>query len=192
MQPATLLVIGIHREELAFGSAVAAGLDRQRIDVLTIDHGLSGRRPRADQRFHYDTLHRALYLQLLAHVRDHHRLVIDLHTGIDSGAPCADLFSRDIPRIAAVLARAQDLARRPRLIPLGAAQEGTCAETIIPEEVWNSTRFLYVGLEIYLPETGAGRAEDLAYARALIGTLAPPPSQPGAARSGARMSGRQA
>lgn len=174
MPPATLLVIGIHREELAFGSAVAAGVDRKRIDVLTIADGLSGRRPRADQRFHYDVLHRALYRQLLGHVRDHHRLVVDLHTGIDSGAPCADLFSRDIPRIAALLAGSRDLPFQPRLIPLGGAEEERCAETVIPEEVWRNARFLYIGLEIYLLESGAERAEDLAYARALVEALAAP------------------
>lgn len=174
MLPGTLLVIGIHREELPFGSAVVAGLDRERVDVLSIAHGLSGRRPRPDQRFHYDTLHRALYLQLLAHVQDRHRLVIDLHTGIDSGGPCADLFSRDIPRLSGLLARSQGLPFQPRLIPLGHAEEGAHAETVIPEEVWNNARFLYVGLEMYLPEAGSERVEDIAYARALIETLAAP------------------
>lgn len=174
MPPATLLVVGIHREELSFGTAVAARLDRARIDVLAIAEGVSGRRPRADERFRYDTVHRALYLQLLAHIRPGHRMVIDLHTGIDSGAPCADLFSRDVPALAARLAPAPGLPRQPRFISLGGPAAGTSAETAIPREIWDSRRFLYVGLEIYLPAPGAERAEDLDYARRLVEALAGP------------------
>jgi len=68
-RPATLLVIGIHREELAFGQAVAASLDPASVQVLAIPDGLSGRHPRSDQGFHWDTLHRVFYLQLRPHVR---------------------------------------------------------------------------------------------------------------------------
>lgn len=41
----TLLVIGIHREELAFGRDVVQGLEVEDLDVLEIPEGLSGRRP---------------------------------------------------------------------------------------------------------------------------------------------------
>ncbi|MCD6706526.1 MAG: hypothetical protein LT080_08755 [Thiobacillus sp.] len=54
-RPRALLVVGIHREERGFGEAVAAGLDRRLIDVLVIPEGLSGRHPRQDQRFYFDT-----------------------------------------------------------------------------------------------------------------------------------------
>ncbi len=177
--PAALLVVGIHREELAFGKAVAAGLARERVDVLTISEGLSGRRPRPDQRFHFDTLHRALYLQLLPHVRTRHRLLIDLHTGLDRQAPCADVYSRDIPRLAARLARADAPANPPRLISLGQAGAGPSAETVIPAEIWENPRFLYVGLEIYLAEPGPGRGVEQDYARGLIAALAEEAADPG-------------
>ncbi len=170
--PATLLVIGIHREELAFGMAVASGLDRQRVDVLTITEGLSGRHPRQDQRFHYDTLHRELYLQLLPHVRAHHTILVDLHTGLDPQGPCADLYSRDIGRLAGLLAPAPALAVPPRLFSLGEENGHPSAATVIPPDIWRSPRFLYVGLEIYLPQAGAGRREDQDYARAIITALA--------------------
>jgi hypothetical protein len=172
--PSTLLVIGIHREELAFGAAVAVGLSRDRIDVLRIAEGLSGRRPRQDQRFHYGLLHRALYLQLLPHVRDRHSLLIDLHTGLAPQAPCADLYSRDIPRLAALLARVRDLPAQPRLIPLDPPENGPSTETVIPPEVWRNPRFLYVGLEIYLSRAGTGSAAEHAYARTLIEALTAP------------------
>jgi hypothetical protein len=94
----TVLLIGIHREELAFGRAVARGLDDPGIAVLEIPEGLSGRRPRPDQRFHYETLHRALCLQLLPHLAGHCRLLIDLHTGLDRQGPSADLMCADCGR----------------------------------------------------------------------------------------------
>lgn len=168
MQPRTLLVVGIHREELAFGAAVAAGMDRRHLDVLTITEGLSGRRPRPDQRFHYDTLHRALYLQLIPHVQKRHELVIDLHTGLDPQGPCADIYCRDTARLARLLA---DIPRA-RLIPLEQSERGPNSATVIPAEVWRNPHFLYVGLEIYLPEPGAGRPLDQDYARTLIEAMA--------------------
>lgn len=168
-----LLVVGIHREELPFGEAVAARLDARRVDVLKIGEGLSGRRPRQDERFRYDTLHRALYLQLLPHVQPWHHLLVDLHTGQDPHAPCADLYSRDINVLAERLARAPPLApSAPRLFALQPddATEAPCAaaQTVIPAEVWRNPRFLYVGLEVYLPETDALRTVDIEYARAVI------------------------
>lgn len=171
-----LLIVGIHREELPFGAAVAARLDARRIDVLKIDEGLSGRRPRQDERFHYDTLHRELYLQLLPHVRPWHRLMIDLHTGLDPHAPCADLYSRDIDVLAARLARAPPLApAAPRLYALQpehtAVAPRAAAQTVIPTEVWRNPRFLYVGLEVYLPESDSMRAVDVDYARAVIDAI---------------------
>ena len=167
----TLLVIGIHREELAFGEAVASGLDRSRFDLLKIPEGLSGRHPRADQRFHFDTLHRALYLQLLPHIQTHHEQVIDLHTGLDLQGPCADIFSRDTARLVDCLAKADAIQPPPRLISLLHGDAVPSAETVIPPEIWRNPRFLYVGVEIYLPETGTGRLIDQDYARALLNVV---------------------
>ncbi len=167
----SLLVIGIHREELAFGEAVAAGLDRSCFDVLRIPEGLSGHHPRPDQRFQFDTLHRALYLQLLPHIQSRHERVIDLHTGLDPEGPCADIYSRDTACLADSLAKAEGIQPAPRLISLLPRDGITSAETVIPPEIWRSPRFLYVGVEIYLPETGAGNSVDQGYARALINAL---------------------
>ncbi|SFB63287.1 hypothetical protein [Azotobacter beijerinckii] len=44
--PQTLLVIGIHREELAFGQTVARDVDPAQVAVLEIPEGLSGQPPR--------------------------------------------------------------------------------------------------------------------------------------------------
>jgi hypothetical protein len=162
-----LLVIGIHREELAFGRAVAAQLDPAHIDVLEIPEGLPGRHPRPDQRFQHDKLHRELYLQLLPRIR-HYPLLIDLHAGLDEVGQCADLYSRDPARLAAYLQ-----APQPRLIQLGDADDHyPYGKTIIPPEVWQSPDCLYVGLEIYLKKVGAGETAEQDYARALIAALA--------------------
>lgn len=167
----TLLVIGIHREELAFGDNVAAGLDLSRVDLLRIPEGLSGRHPRADQRFHFDTLHRALYLQLLPHVQPRHTVLIDLHAGRDRDGPCADIFSRDTARLAKILVKAKAIQPAPRLISLLPDDVMPSAETLIPPEIWRNPRFLYVGVEIYLSAADAGRPVDHDYARALLNLL---------------------
>ncbi len=48
-----VLVIGVHREELAFGDKVADDLDPSLADLLCIPEGLSGQRPRQDQLFYW-------------------------------------------------------------------------------------------------------------------------------------------
>ncbi len=168
----TLLVIGIHREELAFGAAVAAGIAAAGIDVLTIPDGLTGRHPRPDERFQHDTLHRALYLQLLPHVRGRYGRLIDLHAGLDADGPCADIYCRApdclLPQPLAAIQPA------PRLVRLGAAQEDARfpnGKTVIPEEVWQAKDFLYIGLEIYLQKVSAGNTADHRYARQVIHAL---------------------
>ncbi|MCD2453682.1 hypothetical protein GO003_025210 [Methylicorpusculum oleiharenae] len=167
-----LLVIGIHREELAFGRAVAKGLDPQQIQVLTVPEGLSGRRPLPDQSFNYQTLHRALYQQLLPYVLGHHSVLLDLHSGCDTAGPSADLICagagwRD--------ALEQEIDRRPdfhkqdvRIVPLGIESEFPHAHTVIPKKIWHNPRFTYLGLEVYLPETVDGQNAGRDLAKSLV------------------------
>ncbi|THF63253.1 hypothetical protein [Pseudothauera rhizosphaerae] len=163
-----LLVVGIHREELPFGEAVAARVDRGAVDVLAIPDGLTGRRPRPDQRFHHAMLHRELYLQLLPHVVGHYRLLVDLHTGQDRHGPSAELYCADEALrtcLAATIGRhPDDTVRATRIVPFAAAaktphEAGHApphAVTVIPGEVWENAAFRYLGMEIYLPAPGAG------------------------------------
>ncbi|ATE61082.1 hypothetical protein [Thauera sinica] len=175
MNPAaTLLVLGIHREERDFGREVAAGLQAREVAVLEIPEGLSGRRPRPDQCFRYDTLHRALYLQLLPHILKRHRLLIDLHTGFDENGPCADFICADAPlreRLLAALEQDGADAGRVRVIPLG-PPFSLHARTVIPEQIWNNRAFRYLGLEIYLADEARSRAPAVALARRLVGLAA--------------------
>ncbi len=162
--PATLLLIGIHREELAFGRFVADALDARDAAVLAIPEGLSGRRPRPDQCFQYATLHRALYLQLLPRLTGHYRLLIDLHTGSDDAGPCADVFCanaglRGTLAADASIASLPRASRAPRIVSLGADTAEPHARTVIPPEIWNNPAFCYLGLELYLP-AGTERCHD--------------------------------
>ena len=177
-----LLVVGIHREERAFGEAVAEGLERGPIDVLVIPQGLSGRHPRQDQKFHSDTLHRALYRQLLAHVRGHYPLLIDLHTGLDGNGPCVDLYSSEPERWRGALRELGDAhpdigLRAIRLVAQAAGGgernggDTPLAATVIPEEIWRNPAFRYLGVEVYLREPGAGDARLWAYTRQLLSAL---------------------
>lgn len=169
----TLLLIGVHREERAFGEAVAAGLARNDIDVLAVEDGLSGRRPRADQRYRYDNLHRALYRQLPAHAAGRHDILVDLHTGLDHTATSADLICAEPDRLAGVAERLGADANRVRIVALGRAHaDGPVAETVIPEEIWRHPAFLYVGIEVFLPETGAGTPAQWDFARRLVNAVA--------------------
>lgn len=168
----TLLVIGIHREELAFGRAVAEGLDPACVEVLEVSEGLPGRHPLPDERQRHDALHRALYQQLPAHMHGH-RLLIDLHTGIDLRGPAADLYCRAPERLAGLLPAVAPAAA-PRLVRLGGDEDGPYppARTVIPDRVWQAPEFLYVGLEVYLAAPGAGTPAEQDYARRLIAALA--------------------
>ncbi|TXH92203.1 hypothetical protein [Thauera aminoaromatica] len=168
----TLVVIGIHREELAFGREVVRGLPIGEVDVLEIPDGLSGRRPLPDQSFRYGTLHRALYLQLLPYLGPSHRLLIDLHSGFDDEGPSADLLCGD----GGLRTRLHDILdeqgadaplEQVRIVPLGEAGV-VQARTVIPSEVWHSPAFAYLGLEIYLPNSAEGRARGVILARSLI------------------------
>lgn len=173
--PPTLLVIGIHREELAFGQAVAGGVDPAQVAVLEIPEGLSGQPPPVARRFQYEALHRALYLQLLPHVLNRHRLLVDLHSGSDPqlGADliCADPALCECLRTA--LAGGGRLAgAEVRVVPLGDESADLHARTIIPPQVWRNPAFLYLGLEIYLPGPADEWPAACALARELIAIAA--------------------
>lgn len=181
MAAATVLVIGIHREELAFGDHVAALLEPAEIDVLRIPQGVPQTRPAAGRQFHYDTRHRELYLQLQQQVKGRYRLLIDLHSGLDEGGPTADVFCHQedvLGRLGTRLREADGAnhVRPLRIIardesePRAGWQEGAVvgAYTWIPRSIWEGGMPVYVGLEIYLRDPGAGGRGDWQFAREVI------------------------
>ena len=159
IRPGALLVVGVHREERAFGEVVAAGLDHGLVDVLVIPDGLSGQRPGPHGHFHYDMLHRALYLQLLPHMIDRYVLLIDLHTGKHPSGPSADLICADDALRAELSAMIDNDAvaasHEVRIIALGSGA-ALHARTVIPTQVWRNPAFRYLGIEIYLPDAPHG------------------------------------
>lgn len=186
-----LLVIGAHREELSFGEAVAAQLDRQRLDLLRIPVGISGQRPGPDALEEYRQRHAELYRQILEHVQPAQRVLIDLHTGFDERLCSADVLCGE----PALLRCIEQQASQPgapsgggmRAVRLVASDRdavlspGECprAESwpwvspVLPEAIWNRRRPLYVGIEVYLASSSyalssRGTAAEVRLAAAVI------------------------
>jgi len=177
----TLLVTGIHREELSFGDRVVEQLDEERIQILRIPQGISHARPGSDSLFYYNTQHREIYLQLWQQVKGRYRLMLDLHCGLNDAGHCADLYSRDERLLQRIAARSKQVGIEGKIrlakilkdteeIKANKAdgQSVIGARTPIPESLWNDQVPIYVGMEIYLIKEGEGSAEDWLFARDLI------------------------
>ena len=178
--PETLLVVGVHRDERAFGEAVAKRLDPARFGVLRIAEGISGMRPRPEEREAFLLRHGALYGQILDHMEPHHRLLIDLHSGIDPQGLHADVFCGDPATLLRAGAAAAGLAAPVRCVRLvadtavdaGEEQAFPVALAEIPEAIWRRDRFAYLGIEVYLAAEGAGTDAEAAFAESLIEAVA--------------------
>ena len=179
----TLLVTGMHREELGFGDRVAERVDKNKVEILRVPLGISHERTGTDDEFYYLVNHRELYLQLRQQVKRRYVLVIDLHCGLSDGSVHADVFSHDDSLLKcmgdAVTSRC--LGDKVKLIKI-IGEEGLkahkliCAghpgaRTWIPEEVWNNHNFVYVGLEVYLSGDETGTAEECSFACELVEVL---------------------
>ncbi|NDY95086.1 hypothetical protein [Wenzhouxiangella limi] len=172
----TVLVTGIHREELNFGDRVTKRCASDEIDVLRIPEGVSQRCRDVDQQFYHETRQRELYLQLRQQVKGRYRLLIDLHSGTDEAGPGADIYCRDAELLECIGLRLNERepGDRVRLVRIVDAHERAVAagpqtvidaeaRTSIPPSIWAGGRPVYVGLEVYLPEVaGTDEAETLA------------------------------
>ena len=96
MDQRPVLVIGIHREELGFGSMVAKQLVSEDIGLIRIDKGLSHEKSWYRSGFYHSAAHREIYLQLHQQVKGKTHFVIDLHTGINEAGRCADVLCAGI------------------------------------------------------------------------------------------------
>ncbi|MDL1959415.1 MAG: hypothetical protein LWX01_05295 [Deltaproteobacteria bacterium] len=193
--PKPILVIGIHQEELAFGERVAELVEGLGIDVLRIEQGLSNRKPIFDDLFYYTTQHREIYLQLRQQVKKRYDLLIDLHSGINESESCADIFCKHVNmlnclktvskqcsniqcslpepvrfrRIIEDLEKIDDLAVGNEDLDGKTPQNiYPICRTVIPQTVWASKDFIYVGLEIYLPKPGEGTMEDWLFTAEIV------------------------
>lgn len=182
-RPPVLLVIGAHREELAFGEAVAEQLDRRRIDLLRIPAGISGQRPGPDQLASYRRRHAELYRQILEHLQPEQRALIDLHTGFDERLCSADVLCAEPMLLQCVEQAGARLdtpvpgqVRGVRLVG-GQGEEGLvglegatwpAVRPELPEAVWCGTSPLYVGVEVYLRQLHAGSPAEVRFAAAVI------------------------
>lgn len=179
------LVIGVHSEELAFGSQVAWKLDSS-VHVVRITNGLSHEKSLYQSGFYYSAAHQEMYLQIHQQLKGKIDLVIDLHTGINDSGRCADILSADTrllrcmqTTLAAIIDHPFSPPDEERLYRITSSDERRTEDaplfpvchTIIPEQVWNNREYIYAGLEIYLHEPGKGTAGDCDYAFQLIHLL---------------------
>lgn len=190
-----IIVIGIHQEELAFGERVAELLDGSMISVLRIEQGLSNKKPIFDDLFYYTTQHQEIYLRLRQQVKKKYDLLIDLHSGINESGACADIFCKHVNMLDCLKTVSKQcsnihcsLPEPIRLIRIIEDSERThdpnagqeepdgktpqniypICRTVIPQAIWASKDFVYVGLEIYLPRPDAGTMEDWRFTAEIV------------------------
>lgn len=180
----TLLVTGIHHEELGFGDRVSALVDPARLDVMRIPQGIPQTKKGPGEQFYSSAQHREIYLQLGQQVKHRYRLMIDLHRGLDETGRCADVFCHDEDFLRCLGARLQKLSGKSdiRLIHIMSPDSRGVelndekvadaeARTWIPSKISLSKFPLYVGLEVYLPTDSDGKEEDWEFAHLLISEI---------------------
>lgn len=177
-----LLVVGIHDEERAFGERVAERLKEGLVDVLFIPKGIPQDKRPGEVPFYHKLRHREIYLQLRQQVLGRYDLILDLHTGINESGRCADVYCRDefllsllngseLAEIRTVHITAKNRSSAPALNKASTHRAHitqAVAHTIIPQEVWNSRDFLYVGLEVYIKQAGEGTKDDWLFTCKLV------------------------
>lgn len=178
----TLVVIGVHREEAAFGEEVAKQLDGKNFDILRVGHGLSARRPRPDQLQAYLDGHDRLYRRIAEDISDGCQLMIDLHCRQKDRAD-ADLFAADAAFLDHCLkAHEEDpLMTGKYLRPIRMVSDADLDELSmealrsqlfskpeLPEAIWRAEQPVYVGIEIYLQTEGTGSPDEWLFACHLI------------------------
>lgn len=187
-----IIVIGIHQEELAFGEQVVELLDGSGIDVLRIEQGLSSKKPVFDDLFYYTTQHQEIYLQLRQQIKKRCALLIDLHSGINESGACADIFCKHVNmldcmktvfkkcsnihgplpgpiRLTRIIENFEEEEPDPKIRNPKIRNQGypVCL-TVIPQSVWASKHFIYVGLEIYLPRPNTGTMKDWRFTAKIV------------------------
>jgi len=180
-----ILVIGIHREELAFGRSVADVVPNS-VRIVQIDKGLSHKKSFYKSGFYHSTVHREIYLQLHQQIKGKTDLIIDLHTGINTSGRCADILSAEVSMLCRIKKQLDNVKYHPlsppgeerlyEIIPTDKRREKgrslfPACHTIIPRRIWDEPTYIYVGLEIYLQESGEGTPTDFEYATKLIHML---------------------
>jgi hypothetical protein len=179
----TAVIIGAHREELAFGEKTAKGLPKKGIEIIRIEKGISNR-PSPD---HLNSERMAdlqnLYYGIDKKARGRFQLVLDLHCGYGEEGWSADVFCAETAFLDAMeKALNPPSGKKSRLPPdvrlfkvmlngddkpLAFDERFPVCLSFVPETIINGSHYLYVGLEFYLT-CKKGRWSDHRRARRLI------------------------
>nr|WP_321445142.1 hypothetical protein [uncultured Cohaesibacter sp.] len=178
----TIVVIGVHREEAAFGEKVASLLAGEDFGVMRVGKGLTARRPRPDQLQAYLDNHNRLYHRIAGELDAECKVMIDLHCRQKDHTD-ADLFAADEALLRHCMQRhASDpnmtgKCLRPVRMVSDADLDGLSMQALrsqlfskpeLPEDVWRARCPVYVGLEIYIQNEGEGQPEEWMFARNLV------------------------
>ena len=162
----TGLIIGAHREELAFGEKTANHIKKKGIDVIHIADGIPNRRARGELKSSQKTDLDNLYSRIHRKVCGKYDLVIDLHSGSSEEKWSADIFSSEMGFLDFMDARLKKIfrdkfhlpdeirlfkfIRNDQSKPNAFDDRFPVCLPFLPENIINGKHYRYVGLEVYL------------------------------------------
>jgi|GEM_PF-852583 len=161
----TGLIIGAHREELAFGEKTANRIKKKGIDVIRIADGIPNRRAHGELKSSKKTDLDNLYSRIHRKVCGKYDLVIDLHSGLSekwsadifsSGMDFLDFMDAGLKKIFRDKFHLPDEIRLFKIIRNNQSKPNAFDDrfpiclAFVPEDIVNGKHYRYVGLEVYL------------------------------------------
>lgn len=179
----TGVIIGAHREELAFGEKTTNRIKKNGIEAIRIDDGIPNRRIHNEPKSAKMTDLDSLYSRIHRKIRGKYDLVIDLHSGLCEEKWSADIFSPEMGFLDFMDAGLKKIFRDKFHLPnkirlfkiIGNNQSRPKAFdnrfplclAFVPENVLSGKQYRYVGLEVYLTSQ-KGCMSDYRLSRRLI------------------------
>lgn len=170
----TGLIIGAHREELAFGERTSNRIKKSGIEVIRMLDGIPNCRTRGELKSSQKTDLDNLYSRIHRKVCGKYDLVIDLHSGLCEEEWSADIFSSEMGFLDFMDAGLKKIFRdkfhlpdKIRLFKILRNDQAAKAFddrfpvclAFVPENIVNGKHYHYVGLEVYLTSQEGCRSE---------------------------------
>ncbi len=179
----TCVIIGAHREELAFGEKTTKGINKRGIEIIRIPEGIPNKRSNGELKSSKRANLANLYSRIHKKVCGSFDLVIDLHSGLSEEKWGADIFSAEKEFLDFMGAGSKKLFQKKYRLPdairlfriIGKPERisnvfddryPVCL-AFVPENIINGKHYRYVGLEIYLTSE-KGRLSDYRLSRRLL------------------------